>query len=259
MKLEGIALKGYREICPDDRYPAYKGYPWIEPINLPSKCPKCQTTLLDSAGNPTDELGYDEQKPPKKIKDIKDGKYDVFGNYIKFKDRIREIVLFRQRYKCKACGKRFFAETPEIDSQLRYTKRFLDAVAAYALQYGYTGRAVQETGLSTSSLTKYVNDAIEQKYLNRRWHGARTIALYTQKFSASEREPSKSLLYFCICSLDGTAFFTDNLRPATCPICFPLSLAVNIPSLVRWCRSSTSFCACTNASLICSFARATVY
>ena len=178
MKLEGIALKGYREICPDDRYPAYKGYPWIEPINLPSKCPKCQTTLLDSAGNPTDELGYDEQKPPKKIKDIKDGKYDVFGNYIKFKDRIREIVLFRQRYKCKACGKRFFAETPEIDSQLRYTKRFLDAVAAYALQYGYTGRAVQETGLSTSSLTKYVNDAIEQKYLNRRWHGARTIALY---------------------------------------------------------------------------------
>ena len=83
MKLEGIALKGDREICPDDRYQAYKGYPWIEPINLPSKCPKCQTTLLDSAGNPTDELGYDEQKPPKKIKDIKDGKYDVFGIYIK--------------------------------------------------------------------------------------------------------------------------------------------------------------------------------
>jgi len=191
MKLEGIALKGYREICPDDRYPAYKGYPWIEPINLPSKCPKCQTTLLDSAGNPTDELGYDEQKPPKKIKDIKDGKYDVFGNYIKFKDRIREIVLFRQRYKCKACGKRFFAETPEIDSQLRYTKRFLDAVAAYALQYGYTGRAVQETGLSTSSLTKYVNDAIEQKYLNRRWHGARTIALYTQKFFHGKK--------YCLC------------------------------------------------------------
>lgn len=94
MEREDIALKGYKTIDADARYPSYKNFIWIKPTGLPSKCPKCQTALLDSAGNPTDELGYDEQKPPKKIKDIKDGKYDVFGNYIKFKDRIREIVLF---------------------------------------------------------------------------------------------------------------------------------------------------------------------
>lgn len=75
--------------------------------------------------------------------------------------------------------------------QLRYTNRFLDAVVAYALQYGYTRRTVVETGLSTSTLTKYVNDAIEQKYLNRRWHGARTIALYTQKFFHGKK--------YCLC------------------------------------------------------------
>lgn len=191
MELEDIALKGYKTIHANAHYPSYKNFIWIEPTGLPSKCPKCQTALLDSAGNPTDELGYDEQKPPKKIQDIEGGKYDALGNYRKFKDRIREIVHFRQRYKCKACGKRFFADTPEIDSQLRYTNRFLDAVVAYALQYGYTRRTVVETGLSTSTLTKYVNDAIEQKYLNRRWHGARTIALYTQKFFHGKK--------YCLC------------------------------------------------------------
>lgn len=191
MEREDIALKGYKTINANARYPSYKKFLWIEPTGLPSKCPKCQTALLDSAGNPTDELGYDEQKPPKKIQDIEGGKYDDFGNYRKFKDRIREIVLFRQRYKCKACGKRFFADTPEIDSQLRYTNRFLDAVVAYALQYGYTRRTVVETGLSTSTLTKYVNDAIEQKYLNRRWHGAKAIALYTQKFFQGKK--------YCLC------------------------------------------------------------
>lgn len=191
MEREDIALKGYKTIDADARYPSYKNFIWIKPTGLPSKCSKCQTVLLDSAGNPTDELGYDEQKPPKKIQDIEGGKYDALGNYRRFKDRIREIVLFRQRYKCKACGKRFFADTPEIDSQLRYTNRFLDAVVAYALQYGYTRRAVVETGLSTSTLTKYVNAAIEQKYLNRRWHGARTIALYTQKFFQGEK--------YCLC------------------------------------------------------------
>lgn len=191
MELAGIALKGYREISPDSRYPAYKDYPWIEPIILPANCPKCHIALLDATGNATSELGYDEQIPPKKIKDIDGGKYDIFGNCRKFKDRIRVIVLFRQRYKCRACGKRFFADTPEIDSQLRYTNRFLDAVVAYALQYGYTGKAVEETGLSTSTLTKYVNDAIEQKYLSRRWHGARTIALYTQEFFQGKK--------YCLC------------------------------------------------------------
>ena len=80
MEREDIALKGYKTIDADARYPSYKNFIWIKPTGLPSKCPKCQTALLDSAGNPTDELGYDEQKPPKKIKDIKDGKYDVFGN-----------------------------------------------------------------------------------------------------------------------------------------------------------------------------------
>lgn len=191
MELEDIALKGYKTIHANACYPSYKNLIWIEPTGLPSKCPKCQTALLDSAGNPTDELGYDEQKPPKKIKDIMDDKYDFFGNHKKFKDRMREIVLFRQRYKCRACGKRFFADTPEIDSQLRYTNRFLDAVAAYALQYGYTAKSIEETGLGTSTLTKYVNAAIEQKYLNRRWHGAKAIALYTQKFFQGKK--------YCLC------------------------------------------------------------
>ena len=223
MQLAGIALKGYREIRPDARYPAYKDYPWIEPIILPTNCPKCNIALLDSAGNATSELGIDEQKPPKKIKDIDGGKYDIFGNRRRFKDRIREIVLFRQRYKCRACGKRFFADTPGIDSQLRYTNRFLDAAAAYALQYGYTGKAVAETGLSTSSLMKYVNDAIEQKYLNRRWYGARTIALYTQRFFQGKKYclcinvENISLMEMILCSgdkkeRDGFDYFVQHMQ-----------------------------------------------
>ena len=39
--------------------------------------------------------------------------------------------------------------------------------------------------------------------------------------------------------------------PCLCPICFPFSLAVSIPSLVLCRRSCTSFSACSNAILIC--------
>lgn len=45
----------------------------------------------------------------------------------------------------------------------------------------------------------------------------------------------------------GSFFFKSNLLPGRCPICFPFNRAVSIPSRVRCRRSSTSFCACSNA------------
>lgn len=185
MALTGFKLDGYREIQPvpsflskvsPDEKRKMLGYPWIEPIRIPSKCPKCGSCMLDAKGNKTENLKEDEHLKPKKIKDIETNTRE------KFRNRIREVVLYRVRYKCNVCGKRFYADTPEMDSQLRYTKRFLDAAVSYALQYGYTHDVENATGLSQSTLTRYVNAALDQKYQNRSWYGAKTIALYTQKF-----------------------------------------------------------------------------
>ena len=70
--------------------------------------------------------------------------------------------------------------------------------------------------------------------------------------SISDNVPLKSLLYFIIFSFAGTSFFIISLFPSLWPICFPLSLAVSIPSRVLWWRSSTSFSDCSKAWIICS-------
>lgn len=71
--------------------------------------------------------------------------------------------------------------------------------------------------------------------------------------------PPKSLLRFLIKSLASFDFFVSRCCPCVSPICLPFSLAVSIPSFVRWRRSATSFSACANARRICSRASSIKY
>lgn len=72
-------------------------------------------------------------------------------------------------------------------------------------------------------------------------------------------DPPKALLCFRMISFAATDFFVTRRVPGFWPICLPANLAVSIPSAVLWCKSCTSFSACSNASLICSFANARRY
>ena len=78
------------------------------------------------------------------------------------------------------------------------------------------------------------------------------------KHSTSDKTPSKSLEYFLIKDLDSKDFFVVNFAPLGVPILFPANFAVSIPSLVRICKSSSSFCACSKTLRICSLAKAIV-
>ena len=77
--------------------------------------------------------------------------------------------------------------------------------------------------------------------------------------SISFSDPPKALLCFRIISFAATDFFVTRCVPGFWPICLPANLAVSIPSAVLWCKSCTSFSACSNASLICSLANARRY
>ena len=77
--------------------------------------------------------------------------------------------------------------------------------------------------------------------------------------SISFSDPPKDLLCFRMLSFAATDFFVTRRVPGFWPICLPVNLAVSIPSAVLWCKSCTSFSACSNASLICSFASARRY
>lgn len=71
--------------------------------------------------------------------------------------------------------------------------------------------------------------------------------------------PLKSLLVFKMIYFTACSFLDVYFFPATLPNCFPFSFAVLIPSAFLWCKSCTSFSACSKAILICSFASTSKY